>query len=332
MNTSFCTKELFEDDSCEVRSGCYDDLNTVDDHEVTTKNYRFDRDPVTKKYFTEAPEVTSTFPPRLPKADHHRDQRHRGQQKPVKRGNGQHQPRRRRTNMCAVANWTAWSPCSVTCGTGYKIRTRVYLIPFIPNRVCDIRLTQKMACREKTCWSSDYYDEDTPVALPVHDYDDGNVGEPNEPYCSEDPNPGFCYGSMDQWFYNATSGQCATFKYTGCAGNKNNFKTESECMDACSPGGYIPKMRDDYEDEDIPLGDDPRTGEKLDCEVSSWSSWSPCSVSCGRGWMTMERNILVHPRNGGRSCPKKLTKRRRCTAMDCDNGYGNWYADSLEKK
>merc|ERR1711868_173588 len=63
MNTSFCTKELFEDDSCEVRSGCYDAFNTVDDLDVTTKKYRY-RDPVTQKYFTEAAEVTTPPPPR----------------------------------------------------------------------------------------------------------------------------------------------------------------------------------------------------------------------------------------------------------------------------
>ena len=44
-------------------------------------------------------------------------------------------------------------------------------------------------------------------------------------------------------FYNATNGQCSKFKYTGCAGNKNNFATESECMEVsvtCDLGHVYP--------------------------------------------------------------------------------------------
>ena len=44
-----------------------------------------------------------------------------------------------------------------------------------------------MDCREKTCWSPDYYDEDTPVALTMleTEYDNENpmLLEPSEEYC-----------------------------------------------------------------------------------------------------------------------------------------------------
>merc|ERR1712013_614475 len=61
------------------------------------------------------------------------------------------------------------------------------------------------------------------------------VEKPNQPYCTEEPHQGYCKSNLDQWYYNATEGKCATFKYTGCGGNKNNFKTESECLEVCHP-------------------------------------------------------------------------------------------------
>lgn len=322
MNTSHCTEELFEDDSCEESTGCFDDFVELEET-TTVRNYKYNNNykPVhtTMKYrydFTEP--ATTTTEPNLPKPEHRRKRPHQGK-------------RRRKPNTeaakCAVADWTEWSPCSVTCGNGYKIRTRVYRVPFIPNRVCDVRLTQKIDCRETTCWSSDYYDEDTPGALQVveTEYDDNENMEPREPYCKEDPNPGFCYGSMDQWYYNATNGECAMFKYTGCAGNKNNFATESECLEVCHPlaggkgfSGFQSHLKDDYDDdEDILLGDDPSVSDRVDCQVSSWSYWSQCSSQCGRGWMTRERMILRPSTNGGKECPRKMMKRKRCVGTDC---------------
>ena len=99
-------------------------------------------------------------------------------------------------------------------------------------------------------------------------------------------------------------------------------------MDVCHPvKGFRNKkglktrssIRDDYDySEEILLGDDPKEvrlrGLKEDCQVSEWSDWSDCSSSCGRGWMFMERQILSPASNGGRACPKKLTKRKRCTS------------------
>lgn len=40
-----------------------------------------------------------------------------------------------------------------------------------------------------------------------------------------------------------------------------------------------------------------------DCEMSKWTDWSQCSVSCGTGVQMRYRHVREYPENGGRQCP-----------------------------
>jgi len=153
----------------------------------------------------------------------------------------------------------------------------------------------------KTCWTIPYYSVEEELAgLPVIDreYEDvdvlGLAGRPLEPYCSEEPQAGECWASAERWYYNANRGTCAQFRYTGCGGNRNNFKTEAECLAECHH----------QVQNDQPAGD---------CLVSAWSALSACSAQpCGRGWSSQHRRILVPASPRGLACPRKLDRKRRC--------------------
>ena len=41
----------------------------------------------------------------------------------------------------------------------------------------------------------------------------------------------------------------------------------------------------------------------IDCVVSAWAAWEPCSKSCGGGITHRVRAITVHPEHGGKVCP-----------------------------
>ncbi|XP_046845853.1 spondin-1-like [Xenia sp. Carnegie-2017] len=60
------------------------------------------------------------------------------------------------------------------------------------------------------------------------------------------------------------------------------------------------------------------TDPDVPCLVSRWSSWTPCSMMCGRGKKTRTRRIIQNPQNRGRACPK-LTRSKSCRGRNCTN-------------
>ena len=48
-------------------------------------------------------------------------------------------------SVCAVSEWSAWSPCSVTCGKGVKQRTRAYKNQ-LGRKKCNLELVVTQPC------------------------------------------------------------------------------------------------------------------------------------------------------------------------------------------
>jgi len=68
----------------------------------------------------------------------------------------------------------------------------------------------------------------------------------------------------------------------------------------------------------------PRKKRPRNCQVSSWSEWGGCSVSCGIGESVRQRSVERRARNGGLACPS-LREFKWCgSARNCKKGYFDW--------
>ncbi|XP_078482881.1 complement component C6-like [Ciona intestinalis] len=65
---------------------------------------------------------------------------------------------------------------------------------------------------------------------------------------------------------------------------------------------------------------------RVNCAVSGWSGWGPCSHSCGEGVMTRSRKITRHPMHGGSACPTALRGSAPCTVRPCPVFSCSWTA------
>jgi hypothetical protein len=76
------------------------------------------------------------------------------------------------------------------------------------------------------------------AALKLESFDrrvDDVVADARKVSCAQSIRRGPCHADLTRWFYDVTTGSCATFSYGGCRGNANNFRSESACRRYCVP-------------------------------------------------------------------------------------------------
>ncbi|CAG7726149.1 unnamed protein product [Allacma fusca] len=214
---------------------------------------------------------------------------------------------------CETTNWSEWGPCSVTCGKGSRVRTRLFVNSRISHQKCDLEMSQYETCEgiRKDCSEPEDWKE----------------------ICKLPKQEGLCRmdGNLTRWYFDVNKLRCQKFTYHMCKGNQNNFVSEKDCENACSvlrenlsdsalSSSYGSTTRQGNNFWPLHQAQRPDDGPSIDCSVSEWSDWSRCSSTCGQGFKTKTRYIKVYNQNGGHPCPA-LKKTRKCKDNTCDRNH-----------
>ncbi|CAD7963511.1 unnamed protein product [Amoebophrya sp. A25] len=234
---------------------------------------------------------------------------------------------------CKWGDWSSWGDCSKTCGGGHKERTRTVLqSPRYGGKPCDAKVTAEVEpCNTEECPGAIHcidaqWSEWTSWSLCSASCGDGFRFRSREIAVAAN-SCGKPLAGLGQEYEACNRGACfvdvkdCTFSEWGSWG---------DCSCPCNGVKERTRRIETYPDNggkgcDGSLKEIVACNEKVcpqfqsvDCKLSEWSDWSGCSSKCGGGFKTRNRDIRVHPRNGGKPCTASLEDVAECNYQECD--------------
>eukprot|EP00440_Ansanella_granifera_P067406 gb/GFBE01073112.1/.p1 GENE.gb/GFBE01073112.1/~~gb/GFBE01073112.1/.p1 ORF type:complete len:1141 (+),score=216.96 gb/GFBE01073112.1/:1-3423(+) len=231
---------------------------------------------------------------------------------------------------CQWYEWSPWSYCSQSCGqNGWRSRKRTVAVERSVTEHCSGSQEELSRCNEFECpidcvwgmWSDWSHctascgggsrQRGRPIAVQNNtlgeacDFGDGiQIEDCATQVCARD----CAWSDWSAW------AKCSE----SCGGG---VTTRSRLQQPAVAGGK--KCEGASRDEEVCM---LRACPK-DCVLSDWSSWEPCSASCGNGTTTRHRSLVSDAEGGGMACAAIVhSEDARCFVMACatDCVWADW--------
>ena len=217
---------------------------------------------------------------------------------------------------CHVSPWETCTDCVASCGLSTRVcERRVIAPPQLGGRACP-PLAENRACPTKPscpldcsisvwgdwggCSASCGGGVRTRKRMILRQAAFGGKqcpGETESKACNTDTCAGACV--VGQWTCGVCEQSCGAGVTKPC---------HREIKVPPQDGHVCPALTKDLACPHLPC--------PADCEVSTYSNWSPCSATCGGGTQTRHRSIVARAQAGGQACGA-TTETRACAPAVC---------------
>jgi competence ComEA-like helix-hairpin-helix protein len=238
---------------------------------------------------------------------------------------------------CIMDPWGSYTPCSVTCGFGEKIRTRGVLRESqAGGKTCNAKQEMKR-CHVTHCPVHCKYSDWSPLSACsvtcgadgtqsqfrtiLEDARNGGKACKEKLVDTQTCNGGACpvHCEVSEW---GSWGACSKTCFNGRHGRSPDapvqFRSRTKLTQVPVTGAACPDLRESQ-------GCNYGILCVEDCQMGGWGGWSTCTRECGGGSQSRSRDLVSEQVNGGKVCGPTWDV-QSCNKQACpvDCRYGDW--------